>query len=267
MPKTHPIEPQLIADWVHIVFHFEWLHVFLLFVISHSMMNSSFCFGFSWTNHRTLGGCKHNGNWEHLVYCRFQLLKIKWSSPIDQGFEYWYYDRKNWPVTTCINGTVVLLNWNCCSHYASLNLYTEFVNRFNHTVQICILIRNWQQHRPTYVFINVNSQELEWIEARAEQFAIRIGRRISNPNASIFGRTEGYLRSDQQCRMKVERISYFAVSDGERWREWRREVWLKGKGRYRESLGGIFGIFQNFWSVFLKKHLSSDSLKITLSVF
>ena len=38
--------------------------------------------------------------------------------------------------------------------------------------------------------------------------------------------------------------------------------------RYQESLGGIFGIFQKNWSVFfLKKHLSSDSLKITLSVF
>ena len=161
MPKTHTIEPQLIADWVHIVFHFEWLHVLLLFAISHSTMNSSFYFGFSWTNHQTPGGCKHSGNWEHLVYCRFQLLKIKWSSSIDQGFEYWYYERKNWPITTCINGTVVLLNWNCCSHYASLNLNTKVVNRLNHTVQICILIWNWRQHRATYVFINVNSQELE----------------------------------------------------------------------------------------------------------
>ena len=39
------------------------------------------------------------------------------------------------------------------------------------------------------------------------------------------------------------------------------------EGRYQESLGGIFGIFQIFWSVFFKKHLSSDYLKITLSVF
>ena len=48
-------------------------------------------------------------------------------------------------------------------------------------------------------------------------------------------------------------------NEGERYERKRRKI--------SESLGGIFGIFQIFWSVFLKKHLSSDSLKITLSVF
>ena len=81
-------------------------------------------------------------------------------------------------------------------------------------------------------------------------------------------RTEGYLWSDQRCRMKVERLSYCVVSDGERWKRRMKEKGTSEReGKYRESLGGIFGIFQNFWSVFLKKHLSSDSLKITLSVF
>ena len=37
--------------------------------------------------------------------------------------------------------------------------------------------------------------------------------------------------------------------------------------RYRESLWGIFGIFQKIEVFFKKKHLSSDSLKITSSVF
>ena len=45
-------------------------------------------------------------------------------------------------------------------------------------------------------------------------------------------RTEGYLRSDEWCRMKVEHLSYCVVSDGERWRrrmkERVREVWVKG---------------------------------------
>ena len=37
--------------------------------------------------------------------------------------------------------------------------------------------------------------------------------------------------------------------------------------RYQESMRGIFGIFQKIEVFFLKKHLSSDSLKITSSVF
>ena len=56
------------------------------------------------------------------VACPISTPENQQIFPIDQGFEYWYYDRKNWTVTTCINGTVVLLNRNRCSPYGSLNL-------------------------------------------------------------------------------------------------------------------------------------------------
>ena len=52
--------------------------------------------------------------------------------------------------------------------------------------------------------------------------------------------------------MKIE--VYCVVSDGERWRRRIKERGMNEREeRYRESLGGIFGIFQKNWSVFFLK--------------
>ena len=59
--------------------------------------------------------------------------------------------------------------------------------------------------------------------------------------------TEGYLRSDQRCRMKVERLSYCVVSGGEQWRGRMKERCRSERGRE------VSVINWGLWSVFFKK--------------
>ena len=66
--------------------------------------------------------------------------------------------------------------------------------------------------------------------------------------------------------MKIE--VYYVVSDGERWRRRIKERGMNEREeRYRESLGAFLEYFKKIEVFFFKKHLSSDSLKITSSVF
>ena len=111
--------------------------------------------GLSWTNHRMLGGWNTVGTQYTCCMPDFNSWK---STDLPHRPRIWililWSEKLN-----CYN----MHKWDRCPSQSKplFPLWfpqpqrTQFVNKLNHTVEICILIRNWRQHRPTYIFINV----------------------------------------------------------------------------------------------------------------